>query len=236
MSVYKVEVRCELSDPILTMSNSRLPPLMSSLRGRQLVHFSIIDAYFRLLQNRSRVFREAYPEVLAISCDWFRQFCVRFLGNQNRGRAAWVYDHLRGKNLYAFDLVFFPILICGHYTLAIFKANSCQILYYDSQGPNFYTTIVFHAVKVFLHKASQLLRGYPWSYDEIRQFEEVVIVDGPNQGDQYNCGVFISRFAEMYSRNDGYQFDPRTSDIYRNIMMYELSVGRVFSGPNVALY
>lgn len=195
-----------------------------SLNGTWYIYDLVVDSYFELIHRRSRS-TPGLPTVSVFTCNWYSMYWEC----SEQERKNFVRNMMDGRDIFTRDMVLFPILHAKHFRLIILDVARRELHYYDSDGSAHDRRRYLEGFHQFLTLAGRACGQPSWWYD----LPPVTVHTAPVQRDAFSCGVFISRFAERYTRRATTSFDETKAPYYRMRMVYELAIEQLLSGFDV---
>ena len=185
-----------------------------TLLDAEYINDEIINGYMRLVKERN----EADPNLPAIGAST----SFRYLAIQERGlkyALKWCKEDFQGK-----ELILFPIhnAQISHWSLVIVEISTKTVHYFNS--------IKRHRVH---HRAPRDIKKYIEMYyadrGETVKFKLDRRRDAPEQGNGYDCGVFVCQYAERVARRSPLNFRQKDLDRVgaREMIINELLEGRI---------
>ena len=185
-----------------------------TLLDAEYLNDEIINKYMRLIQERN-----AADPNLPVIC---ASTSFRYLAIQEKGLSYALKtfkEDFRGK-----ELILFPIhnAQISHWSLVVVEISTKTVHYLNS--------IKFHRIH---HRAPRVIKKYMEKYYADRG-ETVTFTfnrrqDAPDQGNGYDCGVFVCQYAERIARRSPLNFRQKDLDRVgaREMMINELLEGKI---------
>ncbi|XP_069733512.1 sentrin-specific protease 2-like [Phaenicophaeus curvirostris] len=171
----------------------------------QIIHF-----YLNLVTERSK--KEEYPAVQAFTIYFYCKLATR-------GYAA-VKKYTEDVNLFTKHIVFVPVFMNCHFTLAVIDMRKKTIKYFDSAAVKRKNEICETLFK-YLQEESQQKRHLEldrseWTLRSMRSHEI------PQQENGDDCGVFVCKYADYISRDRPLTFTQSDMPYFRKRMVWEI--------------
>ncbi|CAI9118818.1 OLC1v1020441C2 [Oldenlandia corymbosa var. corymbosa] len=184
--------------------------ILQCLRPGAWLNDEVINLYFELLKEREK--RE--PQKF-LKCHFFNTFFYKKLTS---GRGGYNYQSVRrwtsqrklGYCIYDCDKIFVPIHKEVHWCLAVINKKETKIQYLDSLGggdSHVMAALSRYIVDEVKEKNGKDLDVSSWG----REFVE----DLPEQRNGFDCGVFMIKYADFYSRDIGLCFSQDDMPYFR---------------------
>ncbi|XP_038723852.1 ubiquitin-like-specific protease 1A isoform X1 [Tripterygium wilfordii] len=170
----------------------------------------VINLYFELLKEREM--RE--PEKF-LRCHFFNTFFYKKLIS---GRSGFEYSAVKrwptakrlGYGLIECDKIFVPIHNEIHWCLAVINKKDEKFQYLDSLGgkdQNVLRVLAKYFVEEVKDKSGQDV--------DVSYWEQQVVEDLPEQENGFDCGMFMIKYADFYSRGPGLCFNQEHMPYFR---------------------
>ncbi|CBY40059.1 unnamed protein product [Oikopleura dioica] len=186
---------------------------LKTLEGLKWLDGEVINTYLQLIQRRS-----------TNSSTLPRSYCFNtFLYDKvsKIGHSA-VKRWTRKVNIFDYDLVFFPIHLGNHWTLAYADIRKKTLRYCDSMGgknPKCLAAL-FDYLKIESVEKTKRALCDDWKTESISG-------KIPQQQNTNDCGVFSCVFADYISRDAAFNFSQADMPNLRNLVKYELLKGKM---------
>ena len=188
------------------------PKDLASLKSPNWVNDQAINFFLEMVQERS-LRSDNLPRVQVLTTF----FMPRLLDFGYAKVSRWT----RNIDVFAADLVFFPLHLGAHWTLLVVDFRTRSIRYYDSmhsrRGLYYLRRLLGWLVKE--HKAKK--KNYDFDKDS---FSLVVVESCPKQNNGFDCGVFMLQFAEHLSRDAPLAFSQQQMPYFRSRITFEIAV------------
>ena len=181
---------------------------IETLTERRWLNDQVINFYFEMIVERSWK-NDNLPKVYAFSSFFYPKLIKCNYSKVER----WT----RKVDLFSHDLIFIPVHLCVHWCLAVVDFRKCGIYYYNSKRLANYECL--NAIEQFLKDEHLAKKNVPL---DLSNFEKLNVKDIPEQTNNYDCGMFICKFAEYISRNAVITFKEDDLQFFRRRMVYEI--------------
>ncbi|CAH8358823.1 unnamed protein product [Eruca vesicaria subsp. sativa] len=169
----------------------------------------VINLYLELLKERETRDPQKY-----FKCHFFNTFFyvkVHFLPSYNyKAVRRWTRHKRLGYNLIDCDIIFVPIHGGVHWTLAVINKRECKFLYLDSlngSDPTVLTAVAKYFVDEVKDKNGKTIDVGSWDMECVK--------DLPLQQNGYDCGMFMLKYIDFFSRGLGLQFSQTDMPYFR---------------------
>nr|XP_043629453.1 putative ubiquitin-like-specific protease 1B [Erigeron canadensis] len=189
---------------LVTHTNSNITiteEVMQCLRPRAWLNDEVINVYLELLKER-----EIREPKKFLKCHFFNTFFYQKLMN---GRTGYDYQSVRrwttqkklGYCLLECDKIFVPIHKEIHWCLAVINKKEQKFQYLDSLGGA--DKKVLGALAKYI---TDEVKDKTGKNLDVTSWEQELVTDLPNQENGYDCGMFMIKYADFYSRDIGLCF------------------------------
>jgi hypothetical protein len=202
----------------------------------------VVDGYLELLQKRTDS-NPKLPRCKFVSPNMY----PILLSNLNDIPSLWkeLEAISPGFSVKGIDIILFPIVEYGHWSLVVADRRVNAFKYFDSIRtqtgiPNGRNKLHVGVLRKFL----LLLAEHTDDYDLFNADDWLhhIIQNIPRQTDNVNCGVYVCKFCECISMGEKageFKFTPADIPMIRNVMIYELArqmtmrgwAGPTYEGP-----
>uniref|UniRef100_A0A1J3ILX0 Ubiquitin-like-specific protease ESD4 n=1 Tax=Noccaea caerulescens TaxID=107243 RepID=A0A1J3ILX0_NOCCA len=154
----------------------------------------VINLYLDLLKERET--REPHKYLKCHFCSTF--FYTKLAGGSGYNHEAvrrWTTQSKLGYNLIDCDIIFVPIHGGLHWTLAVVNIRECKFQYLDSlEGfdPRILKSLAKYLVDEVKDKSGKNIDVSLWDMEHVK--------DLPRQQNGYDCGMFMLKYIDFYSR------------------------------------
>ncbi|KAF3557144.1 hypothetical protein F2Q69_00015954 [Brassica cretica] len=122
----------------------------------------------------------------------------------------WTRHKRLGYNLIDCDIIFVPIHGIVHWTLAVINKRECKFMYLDSlngSDPTILTAVAKYFVDEVKDKNGKTIDICSWGMEYVK--------DLPLQQNGYDCGLFMLKYIDFYSRGLGLKFSQTNMPYFR---------------------
>ncbi|KAK2358282.1 Ulp1 peptidase [Trifolium repens] len=166
------------------------------LRPSGWLNDEVINLYLELLKERERRDPQKY-----LNCHFFNTFFYKKLisgknGYDYKSVRRWTTQKKLGYGLHECDKIFVPIHQQIHWCLAVINKKEKKLQYLDSlKGID--TQVLEVLARYFVDE----VKDKTGEDIDISSWEKEFVEDLPGQKNGYDCGVFMVKYADFYSRN-----------------------------------
>ncbi|XP_050130627.1 ubiquitin-like-specific protease ESD4 [Malus sylvestris] len=198
---------------LVTHENSNIEitgELLQCLRPRAWLNDEVINVYFELLKEREK--RE--PQKF-LKCHFFNTFFYKKLisgkgGYDYKSVRRWTTQRKLGYSLIDCDKIFVPIHKEIHWCLAVINKVDQKLQYLDSlKGRD--TQVMRILAKYYIDE----VKDKSGKDIDLSSWELEYVDNLPEQENGYDCGVFMVKYADFYSRDVGLCFKQKHMPYFR---------------------
>jgi len=193
---------------------------MRRLRDKRWLNDEIINLSLKMVQEQSE-------KVGRIKVYCATTFFMMKLLRQGCTQAKRV---IRGIDVFAYDLLLFPLHSPVHWSLLAVDNTSRTMTYYDSHLKYWAEENIdvpdqrcFAALTEFLEREHESQKGSALRYKYRTHTDRSV----PQQDNTNDCGVFMCQFAEHLSRRAPFNFSIADISYFRKKMAWEILSGKI---------
>ncbi|TKY54157.1 Ubiquitin-specific protease ESD4 [Spatholobus suberectus] len=170
----------------------------------------VINLYLELLKERER--REPQKFLNCHFCNTF--FYKRLISGKNgydfKSVRRWTSQKKLGYGLHECDKIFVPIHKDIHWCLAVINKKEKKFQYLDSlRGTD------TQVMKVLASYIVDEVKDKTGKDIDVSSWKKEFVEDLPEQQNGYDCGVFMIKYADFYSRNLGLCFNQDHMSYFR---------------------
>ncbi|XP_010481880.1 PREDICTED: putative ubiquitin-like-specific protease 1B [Camelina sativa] len=169
----------------------------------------VVNLYLELLKER-----EARDPQKFFKCHFFNTFFyIKLVSGSCYNYQAvrrWTTQRKLGYDLVDCDIIFVPIHGCLHWTLAVINKRECKFQYLDSLNgvnPTVLNDLAKYLVDEVKDKSGQNIDVSSWDIEYVK--------DLPRQQNGYDCGMFMLKYIDFYSRGLRLQFSQKDMPYFR---------------------
>ncbi|XP_060174060.1 putative ubiquitin-like-specific protease 1B [Lycium barbarum] len=183
---------------------------LQCLRPGQWLNDEVINVYLELLKEREK--RE--PQKF-LKCHFFNTFFYKKLisgqgGYNYQSVRRWTSQRKLGYSLLECDKIFVPIHKEIHWCLAVINKKEEKFQYLDSlRGRD------SNVLKVLARYFVDEVKDKSGKHIDVSSWEQEFVEDLPVQKNGYDCGVFMIKNADFYSRDIGLCFNQEHMPYFR---------------------
>ncbi|KAI7752522.1 hypothetical protein M8C21_015873 [Ambrosia artemisiifolia] len=201
------------SKVLVTHENSNITitgKVLQCLRPHAWLNDEVINLYLELLKEREN--RE--PKKF-LKCHFFNTFFYKKLIS---GRTGYDYESVRrwttqkklGYGLLECDKIFVPIHKEVHWCLAVINKKEEKFQYLDSHGG-----ADKKVLRMLAKYITDEVKDKTGKDIDVTSWEQEFVTDLPNQENGYDCGMFMIKYADFYSRDIGLCFKQEHMPYFR---------------------
>ncbi|KAK4794147.1 hypothetical protein SAY86_012141 [Trapa natans] len=168
--------------------------ILQCLRPTAWLNDEVINLYLELLKEREK--RE--PEKF-LKCHFFSTFFYHKLtgkdGYDYKSVRRWTTQRMLGYGLIECDKIFVPIHQKVHWCLAVINKKEEKFQYLDSLGGR-----ISFVLKVLAKYFVDEVKDKNGIDLDVRSWDIEYVEDLPEQENSYDCGMFMIKYADFYSR------------------------------------
>ncbi|XP_051128026.1 ubiquitin-like-specific protease ESD4 [Andrographis paniculata] len=191
--------------------------ILQCLRPGAWLNDEVINLYLELLKERER--RE--PQKF-LQCHFFNTFFYKKLisgkgGYNYQSVRRWTTQKKLGYTLIECDKIFVPIHKEIHWCLAIINKKEKKFQYLDSLKGNdkqVLNVLARYFVDEVKDKCGKTI--------DVSSWDKEFVVDLPEQENGYDCGMFMIKYADFYSRDIGLCFNQEHMPYFRQRTVKEI--------------
>lgn len=198
---------------LVTHENSNIEitgELLHCLRPGAWLNDEVINLYLELLKEREKRNPKQF-----LKCHFFNTFFYKKLigggsGYDFKSVRRWTTQRKLGYCLIECDKIFVPIHKETHWCLAVINKKDEKFQYLDSlKGGDRQVMKVLakYIVDEVNDKTSKLV--------DVKSWKQEFVEDLPEQKNGHDCGVFMIKYADFYSRDVGLCFDQKHMQYFR---------------------
>ncbi|CAF1120873.1 unnamed protein product [Brachionus calyciflorus] len=179
---------------------------LNSLKGSNKLNDNIIDYYFQLICNKSKL---KCKTVSSLLIDKVKK-------DDNKYIKSWFVK----AGITNFDLLFFPIFDneIKHWSLITFDLRNASLNHYDSLYES-NSALMNMILKCFKKISPTINRIKSWKFNDVCSY--------PKQKNSIDCGVFICLYSRFISLNQKFDFDQQSIKKYREIIATEIKANNI---------
>ncbi|KAG7542726.1 Ulp1 protease family C-terminal catalytic domain [Arabidopsis thaliana x Arabidopsis arenosa] len=169
----------------------------------------VINVYLELLKERETREPKKY-----LKCHYFNTFFYKKLvsdsGYNFKAVRRWTTQRKLGYALIDCDMIFVPIHRGVHWTLAVINNRESKLLYLDSL--NGVDPMILNALAKYMGDEAKEKSG---KNIEVNSWEMEFVEDLPQQMNGYDCGMFMLKYIDFFSRGLGLCFSQEHMPYFR---------------------
>ncbi|VVB01534.1 unnamed protein product [Arabis nemorensis] len=182
------------------------------LRPTTYLNDEVINLYLELLKERQTRDPQKY-----LKCHFFNTFFyIKLVGNSGstydyKAVRRWTTKRKLGYDLTDCDIIFVPIHGGDHWTLAVINMKERKFLYLDSLNEAD-TTKILNALAKYLVDEVMDKNGKDI---DVRSWGCEFVKNLPRQHNGYDCGMFMLKYIDFYSRGLSLDFSQKDMPYFR---------------------
>ncbi|XP_009598752.1 ubiquitin-like-specific protease ESD4 isoform X1 [Nicotiana tabacum] len=201
------------SKVLVTHENSNIDitgEILQCLRPRAWLNDEVINVYLELLKEREK--RE--PKRF-LRCHFFNTFFYKKLisgkgGYNYQSVKRWTSQRKLGYCLFECDKIFVPIHQEVHWCLAVINKKDEKFQYLDSLGGR-----DNQVLRVLTRYFIDEVKDKNGKDIDVSSWKQEFVVDLPEQENGFDCGMFMLKYADFYSRDIGLCFNQEHMPYFR---------------------
>lgn len=198
---------------LVTHENSNITitgEVLQCLRPRAWLNDEVINVYLELLKEREN--RE--PKKF-LKCHFFNTFFYKKLvsgrtGYDYKSVRRWTTQKKLGYGLLECDKIFVPIHKEIHWCLAVINKREGKFQYLDSLGG-----ADKKVLRVLAKYITDEVKDKTGKDIDVTTWEQEFVTNLPNQENGFDCGMFMIKYADFYSRDIGLCFNQEHMPYFR---------------------
>ncbi|KAD5317261.1 hypothetical protein E3N88_17207 [Mikania micrantha] len=198
---------------LVTHENSNITitgEVLRCLRPGAWLNDEVINVYLELLKEREKKEPKKF-----LRCHFFNTFFYKKLIS---GRTRYDYKSVRrwttqrklGYSLLECDKIFVPVHKEIHWCLAVINKKEEKFQYLDSLGG-----VDEHVMRVLPKYFVDEVKDKNGEDIDVTSWQQEYVTDLPNQENGFDCGVFMIKYADFYSRGIGLCFKQEDMPYFR---------------------
>jgi len=183
------------------------------LTGDRWLNDKVIEFYLQMIAARSSTSLYGKMPTIHTMSTYF------FLNLIMRGYEGSIQRWNKDIDIFSFDYVFVPIHLEQHWCLAIIDFRIKALMYYDPMGGDnmpALSALVNYLRQEHLHKKGWMLDMKMFAKETMKEFPQ------QDENNTADCGMFILKTAEYYSRDGLLSFTQDDMPYFRKRMIWEI--------------
>ncbi|EOA16487.1 hypothetical protein CARUB_v10004645mg [Capsella rubella] len=169
----------------------------------------VINVYLELLKERETREPKKY-----LKCHFFNTFFYKKLvsdsGYNYKAVRRWTTQRKLGYALIDCDMIFVPVHRGVHWTLAVINNRDSKLLYLDSL--NGVDPMILNALAKYMNDEAKEKSG---KNIDVNSWDMEFVEDLPQQKNGYDCGMFMLKYIDFFSRGFGLCFSQEHMPYFR---------------------
>ncbi|KAL7597518.1 hypothetical protein Lser_V15G22911 [Lactuca serriola] len=199
--------------PFVNHENSNITitgEVLQCLRPKAWLNDEVINVYLELLKER-----ETRDPQKFLKCHFFNTFFYKKLisgrtGYDYKSVRRWTTQKKLGYGLLECDKIFVPIHKEIHWCLAVINKKEEKFQYLDSLGG-----ADKKVMKMLATYITDEVKDKTGKNIDVSCWKQEFVTDLPNQENGYDCGMFMIKYADFYSRDIGLCFNQEHMPYFR---------------------
>ncbi|KAL4565085.1 hypothetical protein LXL04_029168 [Taraxacum kok-saghyz] len=184
--------------------------VLQCLRPKAWLNDEVINLYLELLKERETRDPQKY-----LKCHFFNSFFYKKLisgrtGYDYKSVRRWTTQKKLGYGLLECDKIFVPIHKEIHWCLAVINKKEEKFQYLDSLGG-----VDKKVMKMLAMYITDEVKDKTGKNIDVSCWKQEFVTDLPNQENGYDCGMFMIKYADFYSRDIGLCFNQEHMPYFR---------------------
>jgi sentrin-specific protease 1 len=183
---------------------------LQCLRPNQWLNDDVTNLYLELLKERQTRDPQKY-----FKCHFFNTFfyvkLVSGSGYNYKAVSRWTTKRKLGYDLIDCDIIFVPIHIDIHWTLGVINNRERKFVYLDSLFTGVGHTILNAMAKYLVDEVKQKSQ----KNIDVSSWGMEYVEERPQQQNGYDCGMFMLKYIDFYSRGLSLQFSQKDMPYFR---------------------
>ncbi|XP_071692815.1 ubiquitin-like-specific protease ESD4 [Rutidosis leptorrhynchoides] len=198
---------------LVTHENSNITitgEMLRCLRPKAWLNDEVINVYLELLKEREKKEPQKF-----LKCHFFNTFFYKKLisgkaGYDYKSVRRWTTQKKLGYSLLECDKIFVPVHKEIHWCLAVINKKEEKFQYLDSLGG-----IDKQVMRVLAKYIVDEVKDKNGEDIDVSYWKQEYVRDLPNQENGFDCGVFMIKYADFYSRGIGLCFNQEHMPYFR---------------------
>ncbi|KAI7736070.1 hypothetical protein M8C21_023687 [Ambrosia artemisiifolia] len=198
---------------LVTHDNSNIAitgEVLRCLRPGAWLNDEVINLYLELLKEREKKEPKKF-----LKCHFFNTFFYKKLisgrtGYDYKSVRRWTTQRKLGYSLLECDKIFVPVHKEIHWCLAVINKKEEKFQYLDSLGG-----VDKQVMRVLAKYFVDEVKDKNGEDIDVTSWQQEYVTDLPNQENGFDCGVFMIKYADFYSRDIGLCFKQEHMPYFR---------------------
>ncbi|KAD4178559.1 hypothetical protein E3N88_27150 [Mikania micrantha] len=211
--IYKALSYSSRNEVLVTHANSNISitgEVLQCLSPQALLNDEVINVYLELLKERENRKPKKF-----IKCHFFNTFFYKKLisghtGYDYKSVSRWTTQKKLGYSLLECDKIFVPIHKEMHWCLAVINKKEEKFQYLDSLGG-----ADEKVLRMLAKYITDEVKDKTGECIDVASWEQEFVTDLPGQENGYDCGMFMIKYADFYSRGIGLCFSQEHMPYFR---------------------
>lgn len=198
---------------LVTHENSNITitgEVLQCLKPRAWLNDEVINVYLELLKEREKKEPKKF-----LKCHFFNTFFYKKLvsgrtGYDYKSVRRWTTQRKLGYSLLECDKIFIPVHKEIHWCLAVINKKEEKFQYLDSLGG-----VDKQVMRVLAKYIVDEAKDKNGEDIDVTSWKQEFVTELPNQENGFDCGVFMIKYADFYSRDIGLCFKQEHMPYFR---------------------
>ncbi|KAI3694256.1 hypothetical protein L1987_77219 [Smallanthus sonchifolius] len=198
---------------LVTHENSNIAitgEVLRCLKPGAWLNDEVINIYLELLKEREKKEPKKFLKCHFFSTFFYKKLISGKTGYDYKSVRRWTTQKKLGYSLLECDKIFVPVHKEIHWCLAVINKKEEKFQYLDSLGG-----IDKHVMRVLPKYFMDEVKDKNGEDIDVTSWQQEYVKDLPNQENGFDCGVFMIKYADFYSRNIGLCFKQEHMPYFR---------------------
>ncbi|XP_019086370.1 PREDICTED: putative ubiquitin-like-specific protease 1B [Camelina sativa] len=184
---------------------------LQCLMPTQWLNDEVVNLYLELLKER-----ETRDPQKFFKCHFFNTFfyikLARDSGYNYQAVRRWTAYSKLGYNLIDCDIIFVPIHLGTHWAVAVINNREHKFMYFDSLNDEVFGPTILDALAKYLVDE---VKDKNEKDIDVSSWDKILVNESPKQQNKYDCGMFMLKYIDFYSRGLSLQFSQKHMPYFR---------------------
>lgn len=198
---------------LVTHENSNIQitgEMLQCLRPGAWLNDEVINVYLELLKEREKREPKKFLKCHFFSTFFYKKLISGRTGYDYKSVRRWTTQRKLGYCLLECDKIFVPVHKEIHWCLAVINKKDGKFQYLDSLGG-----VDKQVMKVLAQYFVDEVKDKSGLDFDITSWKQEYVKDLPNQENGFDCGMFMIKYADFYSRDIGLRFKQEHMPYFR---------------------
>ncbi|XP_076900958.1 ubiquitin-like-specific protease ESD4 [Bidens hawaiensis] len=205
---------------LLTHDNSNITitgEVLRCLRPGAWLNDEVINVYLELLKEREKKEPKKFLKCHFHNTFFYKKLISGKTGYDYKSVRRWTTQKKLGYSLLDCDKIFIPVHKEIHWCLAVINKKEEKFQYLDSLG-GIDKQVMMVLAKYFVDE----VKDKNGEDIDVTSWKQEYVTDLPNQENGFDCGVFMIKYADFYSRDIGLCFKQEHMPYFRSRTALEI--------------